>query len=196
MFVVAVASALMAWSPPPVPPHRAQALAAAQAAQARRARIRQELMAVKVPMAPEIKFAPALPGQSGAAASDGRTIYFDGRVDDRTMAHEAAHNLEQVMTEADKRRFARVVGRPGKPWDSLQVQGGVTTTRHGSTSERFADMVAMLATRKLPRPGRAGGFGYLDDDPPSLRELRRFSRSLGRFQRRYGLADYVRPTAP
>jgi hypothetical protein len=185
----------MAWAPPPQPP-RSVAVAAQQRKLARRLELRNGLMTVKVPMAPQIRFAPALPNMPGSAASDGVTIYTDGGVDDRTMAHEAAHNLEQVMTDADKQRFSTVMGRGGKPWDVLQTQQGVTSTAHSSNSERFADMVAMLATHKLPRPGRSTSFGYLDDDPPSLRELRRFSRALGRFQKRYGLADYVRPTVP
>jgi hypothetical protein len=51
----------MAWAPPPPPP-RSVAVAAQQRKLARRLELRNGLMTVKVPMAPQIRFAPALPG--------------------------------------------------------------------------------------------------------------------------------------
>jgi hypothetical protein len=183
----------MAWAPPP---QREQALVAQVRKQTRRQELRNELMASKVPMAPVLRVANALPGQPGQAASDGTTIYVQGGMDARTAAHESAHNLDhQVLTDADRARFSKVMGMAGKPWDVMEKQAGSASanTSAGSASERFADMVAMLATRRLPTPGREDGFTYLQDDPPNLRELRRFSRVLGRLQKRNGLADYVRP---
>jgi hypothetical protein len=192
--MAAVLASPMTWTPPPA--SRAQTLAAATRRTVRRQEIRNELMSAPVPMAPVLRVARALPGQPGQAASDGTTIYVQGSMDARTAAHESAHNLDhQVLTDADRARFSRVMGMAGKPWDVMEKQAGSASanTSAGSASERFADMVAMLATRKLPRPGRELGFTYLQDDPPNLRELRRFSRVLGRLQQRNGLADYVRP---
>jgi hypothetical protein len=182
----------MAWSSPA----REQTLAQRAAREARRAGWRNELMASHVPMAPVLRVAQALPDQPAQAASDGTTIYVQGGMDARTAAHESAHNLDhQVLNDRERARFSRVMGMAGKPWDVLEKQAGSSAqnTSAGSASERFADMVAMLATKQLPRPGRELGFTYLQDDPPNLRELRRFSRVLGRLQREHGLADYVRP---
>jgi hypothetical protein len=160
----------------------------------RERRIRQKLLGLTVPMAPVLLTAPALEGAGASAQSDGRTIFFDGKVDNRTFAHEAAHNLDaQVMTDADRRRFAQIMGRGNKPWDVHVSNGGQATVGHSSVSERFADMTAMLATRKFPEPGRGGGFGYMDDDPPNLRELLRFGRSLERLAARNNLQAYRRP---
>ena len=158
--------------------------------QRRRARLRK-LRRMTVPVAPIVTFAAATPGMPGQAQTDGRTIYVQGGADRRTLAHEAAHNLDaQVLTDRDRARFAAIMGLQGKPWDVIQqTEAGQPYTGHSSASERFGDMVAMLETKQFPKPGRGGGFAYLDD-PPSLRELIRLGRSLERLQRRRGLATY------
>lgn len=158
----------------------------------RRQRLRK-LNRMVVPAA-AVTFAHATPGMPGAAQTDGRTVYLQsgGLPDRRTLAHEiAGHNLDvQYLTDADRARFSAIMGLQGKPWDDIQKsEAGQAYTGHSSASERFADMVAMIETKQFPRPGRGGGFAYLDD-PPSLRELIRFGRSLERLRRRKGLGVY------
>jgi hypothetical protein len=131
----------------------------------RRRRLRT-LERMKVPVAPVLSFAAATPGMPGQAQTDGRTIYVQGMADRRTLAHEAAHNLDmQVLTDRDRARFSAIMGLQGKPWDDMQQ------------------------TKQFPKPGRGGGFAYLDD-PPSLRELIRLGRSLERLRKRRGLGVY------
>jgi hypothetical protein len=156
--------------------------------------VNKRLRGLEIPMAPKVNVLPATEGMPAQAQTDGTNVYVQGRADDRTMAHEIAHNLDaQVMTDSDRKRFAMVMGRPDKPWDVYEQNGGYQTTSHGSMSERFADMVAMLATKDYPKAGRGGGFAYLDD-PPSRRELLRFGRALERLGRRNNLGQYKRPS--
>lgn len=159
----------------------------------RRRRRLRILNGMSVPAA-AVTFAQATAGMPGAAQTDGRTVYLQGGglPDRRTLAHEiAGHNLDaQVLTDRDRARFSAIMGLQGKPWDDMQhTQAGQPYTGHSSASERFADMVAMLETKQFPEPGRGGGFAYLDD-PPSLRELIRFGRSLERLRKRRGLETY------
>jgi hypothetical protein len=156
----------------------------------RRQRLRK-LNRMTVPVAPLITFAAATPGMPGQAQTDGKTIYVQGMADRRTLAHEAAHNLDsQVLTDRDRARFSAIMGLQGKPWDTIQqTEAGQPYTGHSSASERFGDMVSMLETKQFPKPGRGGGFAYLDD-PPSLRELIRLGRSLERLRKRRGLEVY------
>jgi hypothetical protein len=136
-----------------------------------------------LPMAARVKLAQMPEGQNAAAGSDGETVYSQGGLDGRTLAHELGHNLDaQSLTDDDRRRLAVVMGRPNDPWDVPDRRGAGAADR-SSLSERFAD----------PRAGRSIGDGYLDEDPPSRRELLRFGRSMMRFGARSGLQDYRDP---
>jgi hypothetical protein len=159
----------------------------------RRARRLRVLSRMTVPAA-AVTFAQATPGMPGAAQTDGRTVYLQdgGLPDRRTLTHEiAGHNLDaQVLTDRDRARFSAIMGLAGKPWDDMQqTAAGQPYTGHSSASERFADMVAMIETKQFPKPGRGGGYAYLDD-PPTLRELIRFGRRLERVRRRNNLGVY------
>jgi hypothetical protein len=146
-----------------------------------------------LPMAARVKLAQMPEGQNAAAGSDGETVYSQGGIDGRTLAHELGHNLDaQSLTDDDRRRLAVVMGRPNDPWDVPDRRGAGAADR-SSLSERFASLYAMLAVGAYPRAGRSIGDGYLDEDPPSRRELLRFGRSMMRFGARSGLQDYRDP---
>lgn len=143
-----------------------------------------------VPVASAVTFAAGGADMGASAQTDGRTVWMQGKPDRQTLAHEMAHVLDTTaLTDSDRARFARIMGTKG-PWEPTQVNGGQVQTTHGAPSERFADMVSMLATKRFPKPGQGGGFGFLDEDPPSLRELLRLGRSLERMRKRQGLGVY------
>lgn len=131
-----------------------------------------------------------------AAEPDTGTIYADGAMDRFTGAHESAHLLEKLMTGADRKRFAKVMGMPNRPWEvgKSGATGQESTGYRGSLSEIMADWTAMLATRHDPSGNKVIS-GFVDTDAmPSRKQLLRFGRSLERFGARNSLPQYVRPS--
>jgi hypothetical protein len=145
----------------------------------------QRVRALEMPMPVGARLAAAPEGAPAYAQADqaAGVVYAQGPLDKFTAAHETAHLLK--LTEADRRRFARVMGRPNGQW-WVGEPGG--PGYRGSLGERFADMAAIIATDVNPRK-RWSGTGYIDR-PPSLRRLLRFGQALERYGRRNGLGTY------
>lgn len=152
-------------------------------------RYSNRLRSVKVPMVADRRVVRG--GREDAFAfanSDTGTITSSGAMDALTGAHESAHLLEKVMTDADRGRFAMLMGKPNAPW--WHGEPGDPGYRR-SLGERFADMTAMAATGFDPQ-GNQMVSSYIDR-PPSRPDLMRFARALERFGRRNGLPVYERP---
>jgi hypothetical protein len=151
-------------------------------------------------MMPGMQVRDPLPGMQvpvAASPTEG-IIYSDGPMDRHTAAHESAHLLEPRMTEADRRGFSRLMGRPNDPWEAgtSGAMGAESTGYRRSMGELFAEYAALVATRHDPRSNRVTA-GYLDTDQmPSRRQLLRFGRALAAFGEREGLPAYQRPRRP
>ena len=190
----------MNWQPPPPPPAKVRLLEERAVRQSRRVArenvMLDRLRSVRVPMVRDrrVETPPAHWNYEGSAAADSANgvIYANGAMSARTAAHESAHLLDRVMTDADKGRFSRIMGMSKRPWDAERVGAlGDSSKGRGTAGEAFADMVAMLATGQDPRGTRVVS-GYLDR-MPSRRRLLRLGRSLERFGARNDLPTYVRP---
>jgi hypothetical protein len=156
---------------------------------------RAELRAVTVPMMPGTVVRPPTPQMLVAIAADPATgtIYATGPMDAYTEAHERAHLLERVMTDADRQRFMLIMGSR-HAWQVGQSpaygDSDVTAGYRYSASEHFADWAAFVTIRHDPQ-GNHVIAGYLDR-MPTRAQLLRFARALERFGDRRGLPAYRR----
>jgi hypothetical protein len=130
-----------------------------------------------LPSPPHVKIVVGRPpGWTGpfTAASDGHTIWRARHVDRFTLEHELGLLFdEQVLTNADRRYFMRLMRLRG-PWTQAyettlgQRQGGAR-----SPEEWFADWYANARMRCGPSLGSCWTYGYADS-PTWDRQFKRF----------------------
>lgn len=119
------------------------------------------------------------------ADPDTNTIYVPEDPNPYARAHETAHLFDkQVLTEGDRRFFARLMRAPKGPWNHGEAYGHVQGEI--SPNEWFADYYAASATRQTPARGYAGShFAEID-----ARRMRQFEKAMQRLMKRRGLKPY------
>lgn len=103
------------------------------------------------------------------------------RNDRFAVGHEIGHLfLEQTLTDADRARVQRILGKTG-PWDrGTGLNGG-----YQSPSEIAADYYGAAATAFDPSTQGLGGYAQIDP-----KTLKRFKKYLDRLGRARGLRQY------
>lgn len=143
-----------------------------------------------VPAAPVVNYvqgyAPGVTQENAAgnAAYDPNTdtVYYQGRLEKATKAHELGHALDdQVLNDGDRVYFQKLMHAPGGAWQSgTGLQGGLT-----SPSEWFADYY-QAAALKLD-PTRQNEAAYTTIGPI---RLKRFEAALARLAARKHLQPF------
>lgn len=143
-----------------------------------------------VPAAPVVNYvrgyAPGISQESamGTAAYDTttNTVYYQGRLDRATRAHELGHALDdQVLNDGDRVYFQKLMHAPAGAWyTGTGMQGGAS-----SPSEWFADYYQAAALHLDPR--RQNEAAYAAIGP---RRLKRFEAAMARIAARKHLQPY------
>lgn len=141
-----------------------------------------------VPAPAEIQYqqgtAPGLPaGAMGTAATDPttRTVWYQGKMDPFTRAHETGHVFDaSELSDGDRHFFQRLMHAPAGEWKTGTGLDGLK-----SPHEWFADYYAADATNLDVK--NAGEESYASIGP---KRLKRFEQALARLGRRRALAAY------
>lgn len=143
-----------------------------------------------VPVAPTVHYtqgyAPGITQENatGNAAydPDTDTVYYQGKLEKSTKAHELGHALDdQVLSDGDRAYFQKLMHAPAGEWRSgTGLQGGMT-----SPSEWFADYYQASALNLDPR--RQNEAAYATIGP---KRLKRFEAALSRLAKRQHLKQY------
>lgn len=114
---------------------------------------------------------------------DTDTIYYLGKPDETTRAHETGHALDdQVLTDGDRRYFQRLMQAPAGDWRSgTGLQGGAR-----SPSEWFADYYQAAALDLDPRHEQVAAYAQVGP-----KRLKRFEAALARVAKRQHLKQYL-----
>lgn len=120
----------------------------------------------------------------GTAAFDSgsNTLYYQGKLDKSTRAHETGHAFDhQILSDGDRSFFQKLMHAPSGAWQSGSgLQGGLA-----SPSEWFADYYQASALGLDPR--RENQAAYAQIGP---KRLQRFEQALDRLGRRHNLLPY------
>ena len=149
-----------------------------------RKKVRRKTFRVPAPLNASVTYGPLSDSELGGQMTGGLTYPDQGtiRLPDRDsygLAHEMFHLLDaQVLTDADRARFAKILRTDGV-WNQ-----GTGTKGFTSPDEIAADYYAALATNMDVK--KAGGGRYVGEYGP--KRLRRFGNSLERLLKRRGLS--------
>lgn len=114
-----------------------------------------------------------------------QTIYLPKDPSAYMRAHETGHLFDsQILSDGDRRYFARLMHAPAGPWDHGQAYGRVDG--NVSPNEWFSDYYAAAATRMTPDRGYSVG-QYAEID---AKRMRAFQKAMARLARRRDLEPY------
>jgi hypothetical protein len=113
---------------------------------------------------------------------DTDTVYYQGKLDPATRAHELGHAFDdQVLTDGDRQYFQRIMQAPAGEWRTgTGIKGG-----HLSPSEWFADYYQASALGLDPRKQSEAAYAQVGP-----KRLRQFEKALGRLAKRHKLQPY------
>lgn len=145
---------------------------------------RKKTYRLPAPLSAKVTYGPLTDQELGGQMTGGLTYPDQGTIrlperDPYGLAHELFHVLDaQVLTDADRARFQKILRLNAGPWNS-----GTGTKGYVSPDEIAADYFAALATNLDIR--KAGSGAYVSEYGP--KRLRRFGNSLERLLKRRGL---------
>lgn len=118
---------------------------------------------------------------TAAYSRDTDTVYYQGKLDPATKAHEVGHAFDdQLLTDGDRVYFQRLMHAPTGGWRTgTGLQGGAT-----SPSEWFADYYQAAAMNLDPRVQNEAAYGQIGP-----KRLKQFKKAMQRLAKRRGVTQ-------